>query len=111
ETRVRILHNYFASKYNLLLGGGTQDFDLDYADNTPTSINPAFNYQVAGVGIMGNSVHGNSQGQSELRITNPTFTQNPAFLNWGHNNENLTNTWPYSNSYLPSGILERSGKT
>src|SRR5690606_1101755 len=30
ETRVRILHNYFASKYNLPLGGGTQDFDLDY---------------------------------------------------------------------------------
>lgn len=110
ESRVRILHNYFSSKYNLPLGGGNQDFDLDYADNTSTAMNPAFNYNMAGVGKADANPHGDSQGQSEMRVTNPGFQASTAFLNWGHNGEALTNTWPYSNTNLPAAILERSGK-
>lgn len=111
EARVRILHNYLSSKYDIPLSGGTQDFELAYADNTPTASNPAFNYQMAGIGKESGSIHGDSQGLSELRVTNATFTQNTAFLDWGNNGEDLTTTWPYSNTYLPPNILERSGKT
>lgn len=110
DARARILHNYLSSLYNIPLIATTQDFDLTFADNT-SSLNPDFNYQMAGIGQDGSSIHGDSQGLSELRITNPIFTQNPAFLNWGNNNEALTNTWPYSNTYLPASIMERSGKT
>ncbi len=115
EARVRIVNNYLASKYNIPFTGGTQDFNLAYADNTPSATNTAFNYQMAGIGKEGGSIHGDAQGRgdtqtSELRVTNGTFVSDPAFLVWGNNGEDLTNTWPYSNDYLPAGILERSGK-
>lgn len=109
EARVRILHNYLSSLYNLPLSGGSQDFDLTFANNT-NSANPDFNFQVAGIGKVGEEIHGDSQGASELRVTNPNFSTNTAFLNWGNNDETLTKTWPYSNTYLPATIMERSGK-
>ncbi len=109
EARVRILHNYLSSLYNIPLSPGSQDFDLTFANNTST-VNPDFNYQMAGVGKVGDQTHGDSQGASELRVTNPIFSDNTAFLNWGNNNESLTTTWPLSNTSLPSNITERSGK-
>lgn len=109
EARVRIIHNYLSSQFNIPLVNSAQDFNLDYADNL-TSTLPDFNYQMAGIGHIGSVFHADSQGDSELRVSDPVFANLTDFAVWGNNGENLTTTWPYSNTSLPPLIDERSGK-
>ncbi|MFN2430723.1 MAG: T9SS type A sorting domain-containing protein, partial [Cryomorphaceae bacterium] len=109
ETRIRIIHNYFSALYNIELNPATQVFDLDVANNISVA-SPAFNYDVAGIGKIGSTVHGDSKGPAQMRVRSPSFTEENAFLMWGHNGESLTETWPFSNSTLPGNVIERSGR-
>ncbi len=107
--RVRIITNYLSARYNIALDPAAQVFDLDYADNL-TSTFSDFNKGVAGIGQISGQIHGDSKGESELRIRNASFNASTAFLMWGDNGESLTNTWPVSSQSLPSGVIERSAK-
>ncbi|NEN23776.1 T9SS type A sorting domain-containing protein [Cryomorpha ignava] len=117
EARRIIIENYLSAKYNipLYVSDTRQIFDLAFADNLADPSND-FNNEVAGIGRIisaaDTAYHGDAQGTAILRIKDPVFTQNTAFLTWGHNGDELINTWPYSygNASLPSGIQERSGK-
>lgn len=116
ESRRIIVENYLSAKYNI---------PLDNTD-TPQIFDPAFagitnnyNQEVAGVGIIGpvggGNEHLDAQGPtSDLRIKDPLFSgsSGSSFAVWGHNGDELTNTWPFSwdQSRLPPGINERSGK-
>ncbi len=109
ETRIQIIHNYLSAKFNIPLSPSVQYFNLAYADEL--DVNPHFNLDVAGIGKLADgNLHGAAQGRAELLVTNPEFSGNNAFLTWGHNQEKLTNTWPYSSDYLPGGVVERSGR-
>ena len=109
ETRIQIIHNYLSAKFNIPLAPAVQYFDLAYANELAGL--PHFNTNVAGVGKMADgNLHGAAQGRAELRISNPVFAGNNAFLTWGHNAEKLTDTWPYSSDYLPGDVVERSGR-
>ena len=101
ETRRRILENYFAKKYNITLSSGQT-----------VTLGTGYDRGVAGIGQLNSSageVHIDSQGKSILRIKSPAAISNNSFLVWGHNDRPLDEIWPWSNSYLPEGILERSG--
>ncbi|MCZ4410762.1 hypothetical protein O3Q51_18240, partial [Cryomorphaceae bacterium 1068] len=110
--RRTILENYLSAKYNIPLAGTDteQIFDLSFASGPNL-----FNQEVAGVGRTSiDDYHGDSQGTAILRVQNPTFSSASSFgyLVWGHNGEELTNTWPFSywNADLPDFIEERSGQ-
>jgi hypothetical protein len=102
ETRRRILENYFSKKYDIPLNVGQV-----------AAIGDGYDRGVAGIGQLNSStgeVHTDSQGRSILRIKSPSNLTNNSFMFWGHNDRPLEEIWPWSNSYLPSGIIERSGK-
>ncbi|MFT6353922.1 MAG: hypothetical protein ACJAZC_000507 [Cryomorphaceae bacterium] len=108
--RIQILHNYFSALYNIPLNASVQSFDLDYANRVSSAL-PDYNNGVAGIASIGTALHGDSQGFSELRVRNPVFSSSAdAILTWGHNEEELTNTWPFVNSGLPNSVIERSGR-
>ena len=102
ETRRRILENYFSGKYNIPLASG------QYID-----LNTGFDSDIAGIGQLNGTssdTHTDSQGASILRIKTPASITNSSFALWGHNNVPLSEIWPWSNSSLPEGIIERSGR-
>lgn len=102
ETRRRILENYLSKKYNISLSTGQV-----------VALNTGYDRGVAGIGQLNSAtsdVHADSQGKSILRIKSPSSISDNSFLMWGHNNIPLEETWPWSGSALPEGILERSGK-
>jgi hypothetical protein len=114
ETRRILLENYLSAKYNIPLDNSDtrQVFDLTYASGSET-----YNNEVAGVGRTNSQdIHGDSQGplSTAMRVRNPIFANanGSGFLTWGHNGEQLTNTYPFSapNAANPANILERSGK-
>lgn len=109
RARVRIITNFLSAKYNIPLGT-SQEFGLDYADNTTTTY-PDFNHDVAGVGKIGDDVHGDAKGRSQLRVRNADMpSSGDAFLMWGDNGKTFTNIWPVSNMPLPADVEERSEK-
>jgi len=114
EPRIQIIHNYLAAKYDVTSAtnlGSNELFDDVYTDFSSST--EFFGNNIAGIGRIGSSEsHLDSKGRAELRVSSPTWTGNDAYLLWGHNNENLTNTWTFSNAgnVLPATINERSGK-
>ncbi len=112
-----IVENYLSAKYNIPLDNSDtpQVFDLSYADWS-TSPDTDFSLDVCGVGqevISGETYeHLDAQGADIMRVNNAQFSGTKAYMIWGHNNNVLVNTWPYSywNADLPTGIEERSGK-
>ena len=103
ETRRTILENYFSGKYGIPLNTSEQYFPYS----------STYNHQIAGIGQLNTTLpdtHTDSQGAGILRIKSPVQIQNGSFMIWGHNNVPLSDSWPYSNSGLPAGIEERSGR-
>ncbi|NEN23775.1 T9SS type A sorting domain-containing protein [Cryomorpha ignava] len=112
--RIRIIHNYLSARFNVPLIPSEQVFDLAYADRTNTTGGyVTYNNDVAGIGIMNaGNLHGVAQGKSQLKVTGTGLSGSNKFLAWGHNDESLTNTWPfsYANAALPGAVQERSGR-
>ena len=108
EARIQIIHNYFSAKYDIPLIAG-QSFDLDYADELTNTL-PDYNKDAAGIGSINGNTHVDAQGSSEMRVQASSFAATPAVLMWGHNGVALTETYPYANEPLPTGINERSGR-
>lgn len=103
ETRRKIIANHLSGKYNIPLAAGNQIF----------SLNTNYNHQIAGIGQLSEALpdmHMDSQGNGVVRIKSPSIVQDNSFLMWGSNTIPLTDTWPYSSSGLPTGIVERSGR-
>lgn len=112
--RIRIVHNYLSARFNVPLIPAEQVFDLTYADRTNVSPGyETFNTDVAGIGIMtAGNLHGVAQGLGQLKVTGTSLSGTNKFLVWGHNDQPITNTWPYSygNAELPGNVKERSGR-
>ena len=107
DARRTILQNHLSGKYNIALSENEQYFDLNYAETN--SVNPNFNYEIAGLGRVGDgNLHGDAQGSAEMRLNNPSFEGNGAFLIWGHNGHPFAEAWHFTSYPLPEGILQRS---
>ena len=107
DARRIILHNYLSGKYNIALTGNEQYIDLNYAQVSDE--NPDFNYEIAGIGRIGDgNLHGDAQGPAEMRLNNGSFQGNGSFLMWGHNGDPFAEAWPFTSYPLPEGILQRS---
>lgn len=107
DARRIILHNHLSGKYNIPLTGNEQHIDLSYAQASDE--NPDFNYEIAGIGRVGDgNLHGDAQGPAEMRLNNPSFQGDDAFLIWGHNGYPFAEAWPFTSYPLPEGILQRS---
>ncbi len=74
-----IVSNYLSAKYNIPLGS----HDLYVQDNPG---NGNFDFDVAGIGRIGSSIHNNAKGCSILRISNPSGLDDNEYLFWGHDN-------------------------
>jgi hypothetical protein len=106
ESRRIILTNYLSGKYAINL---INDQFFNVAEGSTN-----FNRNIAGIGYEdSNDFHGDARGPSLLRVSSSNSfadADGDDFLIWGHNNVPLDNSWPYSNSNLPSSIYERSGR-
>ncbi len=116
ETRRIIVENYLSAKFDIALDDSDtpQIFPLSSADRI-TAGSFYFNNEVTGLGQNGvDNAHVDAQSTSVLRINSPNFKTTEAYMIWGHNGNDLTNTseWSYSNGQLPSSpnIEERSGQ-
>nr|MCU0421154.1 hypothetical protein [Cyclobacteriaceae bacterium] len=78
DAQVRIINNYLSAKYGTTLVGGTDT----YAGDTPANGN--FDFQVAGVGQLNGTVHGEANSAG-LIVTGVSYTAT-SFILYGHNN-------------------------
>lgn len=113
ESRRIIIENYLSGKYNIPLSGSATPQIWDTTDPEQD----LFSNQIAGLGMAtDSSAHTDAAGPAAIfRVNAPLFNSTNSFMMWGHNGEELTNTWPYSSgsnpySALPGDILERSGQ-
>jgi len=114
ESRRIILENHLSAKYDIPLTGADTPQIWDLTDPEQAT----FENDIAGIGEASDgSSHTDAAGPTAIfRVNNPVFAVSNSFLMWGHNGEDLTNTYPFSKSKsngtknLPSGILERSGQ-
>ncbi|MCH2215752.1 MAG: T9SS type A sorting domain-containing protein [Flavobacteriales bacterium] len=116
ESRRIIIENHLSAKYNIALQGSDTPQIWDISD----PVQNEFKNEVAGIGEASDgSSHTDSSGPNAIfRLNSPVLGSSNSFAMWGHNGEDLTNTWPYtqksspskSAKSLPPGILERSGQ-
>jgi hypothetical protein len=93
-----IVENYLSAKY----GGISIANDL-YTGDTPGNGN--YDYEVTGIGQASDgSSHEDAEGNSMIRIQNPSSLGNNEWLFWGHNND-PADSWGVTD--LPTGIQSR----
>ena len=95
DAQVRIINNYLGAKYGITLAGGT---DIYVGDTAP---NGNFDFQVAGIGQINGTVHGEANSAG-LVISGVSYAAT-SFIIYGHNN--VANS--VSTANLPGGVAQR----
>lgn len=111
EPRINIIHNHLSAKYNVALDPAVQYFDTNLFGDASTA--NYFGNDVAGIAEIDSKIHGDARGKAEIRVTTPNYTGSGDFYAvWGHQGDQLTDTWPvsYWNAPIESPIRERSGR-
>jgi hypothetical protein len=111
EPRINIIHNHLSAKYNVELDSAVQYFNTSLNGDASTA--NYFGNDVAGIAEINSKIHGDARGKAEIRVTTPFYTGDGDFYAvWGHQGEQLTNTWPFSywNAPIQNPIQERSGR-
>lgn len=111
EARINLIHNHLSAKYNIPLHGSAQYFDV--STNGDASDDNYFGFDVAGIAAVGNTIHGDSKGNAQIRVHIPNYSGTDDYhAVWGHQGGGMTNTWPvsYWNAPIENPIQERSGR-
>jgi len=111
EPRINIIHNHLSAKYNIALDPAVQYFNTSLNGDASTS--NFFGNDVAGIAEIDSKIHGDARGKAEIRVTTPNYSGSGDFYAvWGHQGDQLTDTWPvsYWNAPIQSPIQERSGR-